>query len=631
MATNKNIFRHKLLILVVLVAAVLRFWNLFEIPLTHDEISALNRTHFDNFNDLIELGVKADTHPPGVQVFTYFWVKTFGYEQWVVKLPFILMGLGSLLLSYVIFKKWSNETVALLVISFLAVLQFTVMYSQIARPYISGMFLVLCMVYFWDGLVRTPEKGFWKNLLLTGFFGALCGYNHHFSLLAAFIIGATGILVIERTYLLKYLSLGVLITLLYLPNISIFLYQLDRGGVGEWLGAPTPRFILDFFSYSFNHSLPLMFTFGVIIAIGIYQYQKSQSIKWVVIAGSWFFAVWIIGYYYSVYRNPVLQFSMLLFFFPFLLFSLLGWMNDLGKKSQALLVLGILTVGTTSLTFHRKHFEIFYANRYFQMKTDAAKCDAEHTCFVFATYPHFLTLDFPRGIDFPAEHLAWEDKVNSLQEFEEYIIHCNKDQLFLGHVEQFPKELIAVAYQYYPYLKEVNYTSGAASYLFVRNGEHLPFNYSGIYDVVAHPTINFDDDKRIGSSIYIDTSEWSIGAELSIQDQLEHHYDLLMVSAQVELSKNDQDILLVAEFPGAPGEEPYFYAAKSSLEFYRFDDNTVTITIAFSLDNVLNQTEELPMLKTYIWNRSKLPFKVLDYHIELLEGNRMKYCLWEDF
>ena len=49
-----------LLIIIMIVAAVLRFYNYFEIPFTHDEFSALFRTNFPDFQTLIDQGVKVD-------------------------------------------------------------------------------------------------------------------------------------------------------------------------------------------------------------------------------------------------------------------------------------------------------------------------------------------------------------------------------------------------------------------------------------------------------------------------------------------------------------------------------------------------------------------------------------------
>ncbi|MEZ5195678.1 MAG: hypothetical protein R2764_04565 [Bacteroidales bacterium] len=63
---------HLLLFLIVLAGVVLRFYNYANAPYSFDEFSALFRTRFDNFSDLIQYGVKTtDTHPAGVQLFMF--------------------------------------------------------------------------------------------------------------------------------------------------------------------------------------------------------------------------------------------------------------------------------------------------------------------------------------------------------------------------------------------------------------------------------------------------------------------------------------------------------------------------------------------------------------------------------
>jgi hypothetical protein len=92
---------NKLILFVILAAgAILRFWNFADIPFAHDEFSALFRTDFSNFSDLINYGVKPDGHPAGIQVFLYYWIFIFGATEWVVKLPFALMGVASIWVMY---------------------------------------------------------------------------------------------------------------------------------------------------------------------------------------------------------------------------------------------------------------------------------------------------------------------------------------------------------------------------------------------------------------------------------------------------------------------------------------------------------------------------------------------------
>ncbi|MFT6747000.1 MAG: 4-amino-4-deoxy-L-arabinose transferase-like glycosyltransferase [Glaciecola sp.] len=111
-------FGYRLLfVLIICTATILRFYDYSNIPFTHDEFSALFKTNYDNFSDLVYYGVKTgDTHPAGVQIFIYYWVKLFGAATWVVKLPFTLAGIASIYFLYKTSKTWFNETAALVII-----------------------------------------------------------------------------------------------------------------------------------------------------------------------------------------------------------------------------------------------------------------------------------------------------------------------------------------------------------------------------------------------------------------------------------------------------------------------------------------------------------------------------------
>ena len=153
-----RISNRAILLLIIFVAAIVRFYRFTDIPFMHDEFSAVFRTNFLSFQELIEKGVKPDGHPAGIQVFLFYWIKIFGSTEWVVKLPFTVMGIFAILLVYLVAKKWYNETVGLISAAFIASIQYTVMYSQIARPYISGLFFSLLMVHYWSRLIDPNLK-----------------------------------------------------------------------------------------------------------------------------------------------------------------------------------------------------------------------------------------------------------------------------------------------------------------------------------------------------------------------------------------------------------------------------------------------------------------------------------------
>ena len=246
---------HFYLFLILILAIILRFYKAFEIPYTYDEFSALFRTDFNSFSDLINKGVAVDAHPAGVQVFLYYWIRLFTSSEFIVKLPFLLMGVGSVYLIYKLALLWYNSSVAIVIAFFMATLAYPLMYSQIARPYISGLFLTLWMVLHWSVYLFKTTSKFNKHLVIYILASALSAYNHHFSLLFAAIVGMSGLFFISKERFLYYALSGLFIFILYIPHLNIFFQQLSYGGVGGtsgWLGAPKGDFLWQYIFYIFN-------------------------------------------------------------------------------------------------------------------------------------------------------------------------------------------------------------------------------------------------------------------------------------------------------------------------------------------------------------------------------------------
>jgi hypothetical protein len=347
------------LIFITAVGAALRMFRLNEIPFTYDELSALSRTHFNSFHDLIQKGVAGDGHPAGVQVFLYYWVKIFGYQEWAVKLPFILMGILCIPLIYQIGRKWFGKSEGIIAACLMAGLQYPVMYSQIARPYISGLFLILLLAVIWNSVMA---KATVRNLFAFAVVLALCAYNHYFSLLTAAGIVATGLFVIDRKYLLKYMLAILFSVALCLPHSHVFLQQLQLKGL-EWVPAPTPGFFKNYLYYIFNFSDYILVAVTLLLAQGIYFYTKSKppvKLKFRLIALLWFAIPAAIGYFYSVYRAPVLETSVLIFGFPFLLLFICSFVTLPTSYFRDIEIGVLLLILIVSLGWERSYYKLFY-------------------------------------------------------------------------------------------------------------------------------------------------------------------------------------------------------------------------------------------------------------------------------
>lgn len=369
-----------LLGVILVVAALLRLWKLGQVPFMHDEFSALFRLRFDNFHDLIQYGVSEnDSHPAGVQVFLYYWTKIVGWNEFWVKLPFALMGIGSVYLIYLIGKQWFNRKVGLLASAFFAVSQLTVFYSQLARPYAAGLFFVLLMTYFWNKILFDTKKPSVGTCIGFAFATWLAALAHNFSTAQAGLIFITGLFFLKKERRKAYWLSGVGALLLYAPHLPVFYQQtFVNGGIGGWLARPDSTFLVDFLQYTMNYAPLFIFAVGFVIILPFIlgkQEKRKRPIRWAAVA--WFVIVFAMAFVYSLLREPIIQYSTMLFCYPFLVivaFSL--YRNNTMTMSQtAIIIAAILFIGASSLVVNRRHYDLMYHQGYDQI---AARMQQDH-------------------------------------------------------------------------------------------------------------------------------------------------------------------------------------------------------------------------------------------------------------
>lgn len=364
---------HILLGIIIAVAAVLRLWKLGQVPFMHDEFSALLRTRFDNFHDFIQQGVMPDSHPIGVQAFLWLWVKLFGMNEFWVKLPFVLMGIGSIYLIYLIGRQWFNRKIGLFSAAFFAVSQFTVFYSQLARPYSVGLFFVLLMAWFWHRVIF-ETKTTTRDYIGFALSAWVCSITQYFSIAQAGLIFLTGLFFLPKERYKAYWFSGIGAVLLFAPTLPIFYQQLFvSGSIGGWLSAPKATFLTDFLQYTMNYSHLFMFVVGIIILLPLIlgkRSKRSQPLRWAGIA--WFVIIFAMAFVYSMFREPILQHSTLIFSYPFIIiavFSMFGT-RTLSPWQTSLVVTTILFVGTISLVMERRHFDLMYHQGFDQIASE---------------------------------------------------------------------------------------------------------------------------------------------------------------------------------------------------------------------------------------------------------------------
>ena len=355
------------LLLMTAVAALLR-GMLLDTSLTHDEVSAATRLYYTRFSDLIRDGVVPDGHPAGLQLFYWYWVRIFGLSDLSLRLPAYIVGLACIPAAYAAGRTWANRSCGLFMAACVAFSQYGMYYGILARPYIYGLLASLLLLSSWGRLVWHERQG-WKNCLLTALMLDACAYLHYFSFMFACLVALSGFLLIPGRRMKRYLLVCMSAVLLYLPHVPVFLAQFGRKGVGGadgWLPAPQATFWVEYPAWLFHFSWLLLLVTAVMFFYYAWANRRVVIVPrnrlWTALA--LFSLPLLIGYFYSVWVNPVLQYSVLLFSYPMgllLVFSVLDARWD-GLKTAFILLLSVALLG--SLAMRRGFFRMVRSSWY---------------------------------------------------------------------------------------------------------------------------------------------------------------------------------------------------------------------------------------------------------------------------
>jgi hypothetical protein len=245
---------------------------------------------------------------------------------------------------------WFSDTTAVYVAAGIGLLQYPILYSQMARPYSVGLLFMLLFAYYWTKLVLLNRYNF-KTYFLYILIGICSLYIHYFLTLNIFILGLSGLFIIKKYRRKAYLIINTIVVIGFLPYSKYFLVQLKIGGVGGWLPLPELNFYLTYLFYSFNYSWVTILVIVTISTLGWVSYKtKFNKKSWILL--TLVLAPYLIGHIYSVKANPVLQYSTLVFSFPFLLAFVFSSIE--GKDLKALYgLLLIAFIGVTTFTSFR--------------------------------------------------------------------------------------------------------------------------------------------------------------------------------------------------------------------------------------------------------------------------------------
>ncbi len=625
--------------LIILIAAFLRFYKFFDLPFMWDEMSAWHRLHFSSFSELIEKGIKPDGHPAGVQVFLYYWTHLFGDSEWIVKLPFTIMSLASVYIIYLIGKLWFGQKSGLFSAALLASLQFFVLYGSIARPYGSGLFLTLLMVFYWSKYIFLEPK--LKNLIGYVIFSALAAYNHHFSLLFAAIVGFSGLILIPKSQMKYYIGAGLAIFLLYTPHLPIFFAQLSIGGIGgegNWLSKPSPYFTFQFIYWVYQYSNPVMILSLAFLLSSVFavSYPIEKRVAKTIVLILWFSAPLAIGLYYSIYINPVIQYSVLIFSAPYL-FLLIG--SRIENMSQYVFypaIALVLLLNVYQLIVVRQHYTIM-TSQPFEITSSIVHEQNEKNKQTFAIYNSIPEYQFYYCDKYnlnKSDFLSVYNQNYNFRQFDSLVSQINEDYVLCSGL---PPEFVTVVESHFPYLLLTKDAYTSEHYLWSRQKSDSAFRRKPFISINFNDKIrglNADPGRIVASSSnaksfeFKENQEWGFTFKDSLSQLEFKQGEIIDLVAHITSDTNHLNATWVCQFKadGLPevwrGKPTQLTPTKEPLHYTTF--HSLDTRILVKAEHWKNY-----VFTTYFWNKNHEKFNIESIQLYRQPANPIRYGLFE--
>ena len=492
---------NRFILFILFVATVLRFWAFWELPYSHDELSALLRTQISSWQAFIETGIMMDNHPGGVELFIWLQTIVGGYIPIWIKLPFLISGVWCVWLIYLVGKRIFSESVALVAAALMATLQFPITFSQWARPYIIGLLVVLAITWILLRFLQA-EKRQWLWVMGYAVLCAVSGYVHYFTLLQAIIISVAFIPYLNREKLLKIMVGGAIAFALWMPHLGLTLFHLDRGGIGNWLQAPEADYWMEIVAYIFQFSwwLPgLLILASMSGLLAVKQWWRVYSRYFLLICAA---VPYLVGYLYSVNLNPLLHQSVLIFSMPFFLLFCASFITDKRPILDGVVVL-IMAINVNVLVVERDHYTINYLSEYhspLRWLGEVNASDQTITPALIELREDFTEMMFEQNIVFD-QNVQYAESLLSTNQLDSYLNNLKSGRLLFAMNTGSDPELFAKVLDRFPCIDSVQYYHAGEAYLLSKDCDSRKIlaektEYKALFEVDSYSystQVNVDD------------------------------------------------------------------------------------------------------------------------------------------
>lgn len=634
-----------LLVLIVLMGSVMRFLPLGHYQYSHDELSALSRTDFLSLNDVLTQGVKLnDTHPALIQVFLWLLVKFFGVSETVVKLPFLICGILSVVYIYKFGKKHFNINTGVLASLIVAFSFIFIVYSSYARMYASGVLfsiLLLNTVY----TIVFSDKVKISDYIQYVVFALLCAFNHHLSCLFAFVVTSLAFFYLPKHKRKHFIIACIIAIIAYLPHLSITLYQFGIGGIGTSVGGwlPPPRtneviyFIKTLFGTGYAGIIVLVIYLGIVCVsvLKLIPISKKQFLL------LWIFCInYLIIHLYSVYKNPILQNSCLLFSGICLILFFSSFAGYLSKKQTSMLSFCIVFLLLFQSIIKKNLFTKVHVHD-FESQAIIAKdafnhFGADSVVCVFTGEPYFISI-YEKKYNTKFNAISLQDTIyHNTKKFNDYLTHLKQPYLVAGALN--PSQLLIIK-QYYPFLVSHNEdyfrnTSVFSKHIY-KNTDVSILETKQLMNCDLNVTYNTENPITFyGDSISINYNDKSGAYPLNLNLPINKanlslgQYmvaELSFYCDSIESCENDKWCISIGE-KNKPSS--YFSGLKLNESITQFK-NHYTARVAFFVGSELDMWKKNKMeINVFLWKGKQSKIRVYNCNLQKIDYNPSRWTVF---
>jgi hypothetical protein len=635
---KEKIKAHIVFVIVFVSAAILRFYPLFDYELTLDEISGLGRTGFTNFSDLIEHGVKLnDTHPALVQVIIFCVVKVFGYKIWLVKLPFLLFSLGSIIYFYKIGIEFFNKQVANFAIVINAFSLLFVFYAPIARMYSGGVFFSVALLYYALHLFYKKSSSF-KFYLLFGLFAWLCALNQHLNMLFAFTVALSGLLFISKTNFKPYLLTCLAIVIAYLPHVPVTWSQLtEQGGIGlnsgGWVEKPE---WIDLFKF-IKILIGTGNSFIVVAAMAItsfFMLKKIEGLKITLYLFALFLANFLIIYTYSNLNSSVYQFYVMQFSGVALLIVISNFLQTPSLKWHYVCLIGLASTLLYKTYFGKSYFKqcvpTVFQYQYYNTQKIANEKGSSNITAIFFDSDLFMDSTFSKMYQCNFKRVITGDSgLTSILRFNQLIQTTQTNYIAL--TSSFPIHQHIVK-EKFPYLIESTITQSINYKLYSKWPSD---SLRQVKDelVLHHETAESQNQIKFPEYKYgtfIDsTIEFPYGVSVNLNKITSKEGQVVFSKFELQLNRTQPFRLISGiSLNSIKNDSNLFYTDNKLDAFTIKQDSSVTMYCDYYCGTQYRKVKDQALLKAFLWNQGKSSFAIKKVEIYTIDFWQPKWNFW---